>query len=94
MGIVEEDYSDVRDYFYVHILILKLLGIPVKPLEESTSTFMKCSYYIYSVVFIISIPSGFLFMETYASIDNWGNIEKFSSGLSYSLTHLLGKAEF
>lgn len=89
-----EGHDDLKDYFYIHILLLKIIGIPVKPLDDSTNTVLKFLYYVYSVVLIITIPGGCLFMESYASIDNWGNIQKLSSALSFSLTHLLGKQNF
>lgn len=67
-----------------------MIGIPVKPLDKSMNILLKCLYYAYSVVFIITIPAFFTFMETYESINNIDDFDKSSFGLSYGLTHMLG----
>lgn len=91
MKSAEDHHRDIKDYFYVHIFILKLIGVPVKPLDESWNVVLKCLYYIYSIVFILIIPMAFTFSETYQSIINIEDFDKSSFGLSYSLTHMLGR---
>lgn len=84
---MEEEFT--TDYFRMHLKILKWLGIPVRPLRHGG--FINVVYCIYAVVFVTIMAVCLALTEGIDALLNFEDMDRLSFGLSYFITHSLGK---
>lgn len=84
--------AELHDYFKVHFIVLKCIGIPLEPMKH-TAIVWKILYCMFSVFFVGLFPVYFALSE-FLQLFNESNIDTFTFNLSYAITHCLGKTVF
>lgn len=85
----KKEMLEFRNYFSLHVLLLKLSGIRLEPFEKNVPFLKKLLIIGISVAFVILFPFMYV-IDQALEAPNLG-LEELTFNLSYCITHSLGE---
>lgn len=84
-----EKPQEIKNYFSLHVFLLKWSGIRLEPFQDGTPVLKKVMIIIASVLFVALCPLLYVIDEALEAPNL--ELEELTFNLSYCLTHSLGK---
>lgn len=81
--------EEIKDYFSLHIFLLKWSGIRLEPFEKNTHIAKQIFVVIASVTFVLVFPFMYVIDEALEAPNL--ELEELTYNLSYCITHTLGR---
>lgn len=85
----KQEVPELKNYFSLHVLLLKWSGIRLERFEENTHIAKKIFIVVASVSFVLMCPLLYVIDEAMESPNL--ELEELTYNLSYCITHSLGK---
>lgn len=85
----KQKVPEIKNYFSLHVFLLKWSGIRLEPFEENTHIAKKIFMVAASVTFVLMCPLMYVVDEALESPNL--ELEELTYNLSYCITHSLGK---